>query len=112
MWLACLPADGCCKLCDGPLRKITKDLSDSFNKGLLIDGISEEEENLITNDNNTGDLKISSTDEVEEYYTSPEWERKISEQIDTFSNITHSSKPNHQTHIQPSAQSTRHVYPK
>jgi len=109
--VACLPADGCCKLCDGPLRKIAKDLSDSFNKGLLMNGMGEEEENLMTNDNNTGDLEISSTDEAEEYYTSPEWEREISEQIDTFSNITHPSKPNCQTHIQPSAQSTHHSTP-
>ena len=109
--VACLSADGCCKLCDGPLRKIAKDLSDSFNKGLLMNGMGEEEENLITNDNNTGDLEISSTDEAEEYYTSPEWERKISEQIDTFSNITHPSKPNRQTHIRPSAQSTHHSTP-
>jgi len=63
-----LPADGCCKLCDGPLKKIAKDLNDSFNKGLLMNGMGEEEENLITDDNNTGDLEIPS----------PEWERKIS----------------------------------
>ena len=73
--------------------------------------MGEEEENLMTNDNNTGDLEISSTDEAEEYYTSPEWEREISEQIHTFSNITHPSKPNRQTHIQPSAQSTHHSTP-
>ena len=113
--VACLPADGCCKLCEGPLRKIAKDLSDSFNKGLLINGTSEEEKNnLITDDNNTGDLEIPSTDEAEEFYTSPEWERKMREQIDTFANISHPSKPNHQSHIQPSnitTQSTHHSTP-
>lgn len=113
--VACLLADGCCKLCEGPLRKIAKDLSDSFNKGLLTNGTSEEEEdNLITDDNNTGDLEIPLTDEAEEFYTSLEWERKMSEQIDTFANISRPSKPNHQSHIQSSnitTQSTHHSTP-
>ena len=110
--VACLPADGCCKLCDGPLRKIAKDLSESFNKGLLMNGMGEEEESLITDKNYTGDLEIPSTDQAEEYYTSPEWEKKMSEQIDYFSdNISHPSKPNRNTHIQPSTQSTHHSTP-
>ena len=48
--VACLPANGCCKLCDGPLRKIAKDLSESFNKGLLINSMVEQEEDNLTTD--------------------------------------------------------------
>lgn len=102
--MACLPADGCSPLCDGPLRKIAKDLSESFNKGLLKNSVGEEdeEEDLIPDDDNTADQEIPSTDEAEEYYTSPEWERKMSEQIETFANISHPHKPNRQSHSQPS----------
>ena len=66
--VACLSADGCCKLCDGPLKKIAKDLSENFNKGLLLNGMGGEEENLTTDDSYTGDLEIPSTDEAEKYY--------------------------------------------
>ena len=114
--MACLPADGCCPLCDGPLRKIAKDLSESFNKGLLKNSVGEEdeEEDLIPDDDNTADQEIPSTDEAEEYYTSPEWERKMSEQIETFANISHPHKPNRQSHSQPShitTQPTHHSAP-
>ena len=113
--VACLPANGCCKLCDGPLRKIAKDLSESFNKGLIINSMGEqEEENLSADDDSTGDLEIPSTDEAEEYYTSPEWERKMSEQIESFANISHPYKPNRQSHTQPSnitTQPTHHSPP-
>ena len=75
-----------------------------------MNGTSEEEDNLITDDNNKGDLEIPSTDEAEEFYTSPEWERKMSEQIDTFANISHPSKLNRQSHIQPSNITTQSTY--
>ena len=77
-----------------------------------MNGMGEEEESLITDNNYTGDLEIPSTDQAEEYYTSPEWEKKMSEQIDYFSdNISHPSKPNRNTHIQPSTQSTHQSTP-
>ena len=114
--MSCLPADGCCPLCDGPLRKIAKDLSESFNKGLLKNSVGEEdeEEDLIPDDDNTADQETPSTDEAEEYYTSPEWERKMSEQIETFANISHPHKPNRQSHSQPphiTTQPTHHSAP-
>ena len=80
-----------------------------------MNGMGEEEESLITDNNYTGDLEIPSTDQAEEYYTSPEWEKKMSEQIDYFSdNISHPSKPNRNNHIQPSTLYTVNssVYPK
>ena len=113
--VACLPVDGCYKLCNCPLRNIAKELSESFNKGLLINSMGQEGgDNPTTDDKSTGDLEIPATGEAAKYYTSAEWERKMNEQIESFVNISHPYKPNRQSHIQPSninTQPTHHSPP-
>ena len=106
--LSCLPADGFCRICDGPLQKIAKELSESFNKGLLSGQDEETEEDSPSNDDeNTSEMEVPAADEAENYYNSPAWDRKISEQIENFVNITHPTKPNRQSHTQPSNATTQ-----
>ena len=106
--VTCLPPDGCCRICDGPLQKVAKELSANFNKGLLSSRDDETEENLPSDDDNSSaELEIPSADEAEKYYNSPAWNRKITEQIENFANISHPTKPNRQSHTQPSNISTQ-----
>ena len=67
---------------------MAKELSESFHKGLISSQDEETEENLPSDeDNNTGELEVPSADEAENFYTSPAWNRKTSEQIENFVNI-------------------------
>ena len=93
--VTCLPADGCCRICDGLLWKTAKELCESFNKGLMSSQDEEREENLPSDDDkNKGENEVPSADEAENFYNSPAWNRKTSEQIENFVNISHPAKPN------------------
>ena len=74
---------------------MVKEVSESFNKDLMSSEDEETEENLPSDDdNNTEELEVPSTDEAENFYNSLAWNRKTSEQIENFVNISHPNKPN------------------
>ena len=100
----CLSADGSCVICDAPLKRLAKQLSDTFNKGLMSD--KEENSDVVSSsdDDHSGELELTSAEEAEKYYTSPAWQRKIINIISTYDNIQHPTKANHQQTQQNTAQ--------
>lgn len=87
------------------------ELSENFNKGLLSSKDDKTEEILPSDDDNSsGELEIPPTDVAENYYNSPAWNRKISEQIENFANMSHLTKLNRQSHTQPSNITTQPIH--
>ena len=109
---ACLPLDESCIICAASLKSMAKELSQSFNKGLVNQHVDEQHEIIVSNDDeNSQDLEISSAQEAEKYYSSQEWERKVNEIIATYENIRHATKPNHHAQIQRSISQTTSIFP-
>lgn len=91
---------------------MAKELSQSFNKGLVNQHENEQHEIIVSNDDeNSKDLEISSAQEAEKYYNSQEWERKVNEIIATYENIRHPTKPNHHAQMQHSTSQTTSISP-
>jgi len=106
----CLAADGACVICDPPLKSLAKKLSENFNKGLMNEIEEETEEVTASDDDNSGDLELSSAEEAEKYYNSEAWQRKVNGIISTYSNIHHPTKANH-SQLLPTATCTQRSSP-
>ena len=99
--LTCLSTDGHCVICEPPLKRLAKQLSESFNKGLMKEIEDGTEEVTANDDDNSRDLELLSGEEAEEYYNSQAWQRKVNDIIGTYSNIHHPTKANHSQLQQP-----------
>ena len=99
--LTCLSTDGHCVICEPPLKSLAKQLSESFNKGLMKEIEDGTDKVTASDDDNSRDLELLSGEEAEEYYNSQAWQRKVNDIIGTYSNIHHPTKANHSELQQP-----------